>query len=71
MTPQLQQAIKMLQLSRMELSGQIRRELEENPALEKDDSAQSDQSLHDAIDFYSYLDSPGTHQFLGPEVDGK
>ncbi len=34
MTPQLQQAIKMLQLSRMELETQIRSELEENPILE-------------------------------------
>jgi RNA polymerase sigma-54 factor len=35
MTPQLQQAIKLLQLSRMELEGAIRKELEENPVLEE------------------------------------
>lgn len=35
MTPQLQQAIKLLQLSRMELAGMIEQELEENPALEE------------------------------------
>jgi RNA polymerase sigma-54 factor len=35
MTPQLQQAIKLLQLSRMELEGAIRKELEENPILEE------------------------------------
>lgn len=35
MTPQLQQAIKLLQLSRMELETQIRSELEENPILEE------------------------------------
>ena len=34
MTPQLQQAIKMLQLSNIELSEQIEQELMENPALE-------------------------------------
>ena len=34
-TPQLQQAIKLLQLSRMELETQIRSELEENPILEE------------------------------------
>lgn len=41
MTPQLQQAIKLLQLSRMELETAIRKELEENPILE--DSGDIDQ----------------------------
>ncbi|HKL27456.1 MAG TPA: RNA polymerase factor sigma-54 [Desulfuromonadales bacterium] len=35
MTPQLQQAIKLLQLSRMELMDVVRQELEENPVLEE------------------------------------
>jgi len=35
MTPQLQMAIKLLQLSRLELLDTIRQELEENPALEE------------------------------------
>ncbi len=35
MTPQLQQAIKLLQLSRIELQDVIRQELEENPVLEE------------------------------------
>ncbi len=35
MTPQLQQAIKLLQLSRMELMDVVREELEENPVLEE------------------------------------
>lgn len=35
MTPQLQQAIKMLQMSRLELEGAIREELEKNPLLEE------------------------------------
>ncbi|MGB0745756.1 MAG: hypothetical protein ACPGSP_02135, partial [Alphaproteobacteria bacterium] len=38
MTPQLQQAIKLLQLSNVELSEYIERELEKNPLLERDDS---------------------------------
>ncbi|UCB47221.1 MAG: RNA polymerase factor sigma-54 [Spirochaetota bacterium] len=38
MTPQLQQAIELLQLSNMELSERIEEELEMNPALELDDS---------------------------------
>lgn len=36
MTPQLQQAIKLLQLSRMELVDAIQAELEQNPALEEE-----------------------------------
>jgi DNA-directed RNA polymerase specialized sigma54-like protein len=35
MTPQLQQAIKLLQLSRLELQGLVQQELEENPVLEE------------------------------------
>src|SRR5262249_41581505 len=35
MTPQLQQAIKLLQLSRLELVSAIQSELEENPILEE------------------------------------
>lgn len=35
MTPQLQQAIKLLQLSRLELEQAVRKEMEENPVLEE------------------------------------
>ncbi|HXV36172.1 MAG TPA: RNA polymerase sigma-54 factor, partial [Myxococcota bacterium] len=35
MTPQLQQAIKLLQLNRLELVGLVQQELEENPVLEE------------------------------------
>ncbi len=38
MTPQLQQAIKLLQLSNLELSEFIDREIEQNPLLEREDS---------------------------------
>lgn len=38
MTPQLQQAIRLLQLSHQELAGALRRELEENPLLEERES---------------------------------
>src|SRR3954468_11603388 len=37
MTPQLQQAIKLLQLSNLELSSYVEGELEQNPLLEHDD----------------------------------
>ncbi len=43
MTPQLQQAIKLLQLSRLELENQVRKELVENPVLEEiQDSVEDD-----------------------------
>jgi RNA polymerase sigma-54 factor len=45
MTPQLQQAIKLLQLSRLELVDMIRQEMEQNPALEEvQDTAADDQA---------------------------
>ncbi len=39
MTPQLQQAIKLLQLSNLELADYVEQELEKNPLLERDESA--------------------------------
>ena len=39
MTPQLQQAIKLLQLSNLELAGFVEQELERNPLLDRDDAA--------------------------------
>ena len=42
MTPQLQQAIKLLQLSRLELADVVQQELQENPVLEVADEAEED-----------------------------
>ncbi len=42
MTPQLQQAIKLLQLNNIELAEFIEEELEKNPLLEKDENAQEE-----------------------------
>jgi RNA polymerase sigma-54 factor len=47
MTPQLQQAIKLLQLSRMELVDLVREEMMENPVLEDDLDTQSELSRDD------------------------
>jgi len=41
MTPQLQQAIKLLQLSRLELAEMIQQEMEQNPALEESGSEET------------------------------
>ncbi len=45
MTPQLQQAIKLLQLSRMEFEAAIRKEMEENPILEELHDTQEETAL--------------------------
>jgi RNA polymerase sigma-54 factor len=50
MTPQLQQAIKLLQLSRAELEETVHQELLENPVLEIDGEAQSASEVGSAID---------------------
>ncbi|MCH7865653.1 MAG: hypothetical protein IIC56_10640 [Proteobacteria bacterium] len=42
MTPQLQQAIKLLQLSNLELSEYVEEELEKNPMLERDEGEGDD-----------------------------
>ena len=44
MTPQLQQAIKLLQLSRIELEELVVKELQENPALEEGPTEDTDNS---------------------------
>lgn len=46
MTPQLQQAIKLLQLSRMELISMVRQEMTENPVLEEQQDPYEAESLY-------------------------
>lgn len=48
MTPQLQQAIRLLQLSTLELQQEIREALESNPLLELDDNEQEIDTPADA-----------------------
>ncbi|HEU0162853.1 MAG TPA: RNA polymerase factor sigma-54 [Rhizomicrobium sp.] len=50
MTPQLQQAIKLLQLSNVELAEYCESELEKNPLLERDDRDAAPVSEHEAPD---------------------
>src|SRR6476620_1451743 len=51
MTPQLQQAIKLLQLSNMELTAFVETELERNPLLEREDTDEAGSaSQGDALD---------------------
>jgi RNA polymerase sigma-54 factor len=48
MTPQLQQAIKLLQLSRMELVDLVQQELQENPVLEEGVESEEDRAAAEA-----------------------
>ncbi len=43
MTPQLQQAIKLLQLSNIDLTAYVEQELEKNPLLERDEDPEDPQ----------------------------
>ena len=56
MTPQLQQAIRLLQLSRLELIDEVRRELEANPVLADDEI---DPRPRDNSDIATPKDGPG------------
>lgn len=55
MTPQLQQAIKLLQLSNIELAAYVEQELERNPLLQRDDSESSgDDTEHSTTETDDY-----------------
>ena len=49
MTPQLQQAIKLLQLSNQELTAYVEDELEQNPLLERDEAAETSREARKRI----------------------
>ncbi len=55
MTPQLQQAIKLLQLSRVELVETVRQELAENPALEEAAESKAEDGIEDLSGLHEYL----------------
>ena len=63
MTPQLQQAIKLLQLSHMEMAEAIQRELEENPVLEEAGDAPESAGTEAGRD--SSGESPGDDGLMG------
>jgi len=55
MTPQLQHAIKLLQLSRAELAETIRQELAENPALEEAAEPKAEDGIDDLGELHEYF----------------
>jgi len=58
MTPQLQQAIKLLQLSRLELQDVVRQELEENPVIEESPELEENKEA-EQLELMEQESSPG------------
>ena len=65
MTPQLQQAIKLLQLSNLELAAEVDREIEQNPLLEREDGSSDALLEPPAVDQQEAALDPG----LNPSLD--
>jgi len=73
MTPQLQQAIKLLQLSQTELSAFVEAELERNPLLERDEEAPTDAPAAEPEPAESAADTDGREvwaESAGSEGEG-
>src|SRR3990170_5721116 len=71
MTPQLQQAIKLLQLSNIELAAFVETELERNPLLEREESDESGSPLAaDAPEPAANLFEAAKEEMNGHVVDG-
>src|SRR6476646_3783433 len=70
MTPSLQQAIKLLQMSKLELVDEIQQELTENPVLEE--APEEPRDPFDDIDYESYFqDVEGSFVPRGPVETGE
>ena len=78
LTPQLMQSIRLLQLSHLELNAFVEAELERNPLLERDESAESDApeqaeaedgASRDDIDVYEQGESIGTAESMADALD--
>ena len=69
MTPQLQMAIKLLQLSRLELLDTIRQELEENPALEELQESAGEERLTEAAEQTTKDDEPAKEVTIEEKIN--
>lgn len=71
MTPQLRQAINLLQMSNLELSEVIEQEISKNPLLEREDDAtiQDDASLPRTIDDNDTTPAPPEEDFAPDNID--
>lgn len=69
MTPQLQMAIKLLQLSRLELSEMIRQEMETNPTLEESIESDGDLSMENSPDETAAMEADASDDFKEVTMD--
>jgi len=69
MTPQLQQAIKLLQLSRLELSDLITQEINENPVLDESLEVQENEKLGKEENLQGAAETASTSQDSAPDFD--
>ncbi|KKJ77959.1 RNA polymerase sigma54 factor [Kiloniella litopenaei] len=68
MTPQLQQAIKLLQLSNIELADYVQQEIEQNPLLDRDDGTQNSTLVDtDTNDLHSAAAAPSENENQQPD----
>jgi len=70
MTPQLQQAIKLLQLSRLELAGVVEQELQENPVLEETQDVEEERDTAQAAEAHLTEPQPETAETPAAEQSG-
>ncbi len=71
MTPQLRQAIKLLQLNRLELTGALQAELEQNPALEEDLTQNDIHELPPELQASIEITEPGKENDITEQVSAK
>ena len=70
MTPQLRQAINLLQMSNLELGELVSKELETNPFLEREDERLNDSQPHEqTIDDYDAPQEAPNPQDETPDID--
>ena len=67
MTPQMQQAVKLLTLSNLEMQEYLREEIEKNPLLEQESEAASASAETDAI---TPVETPNSDSPDGDALDG-
>ena len=70
MTPQLMQAIKLLQLSSLDLAAYVDRELEQNPLLERDEPVEAPTPAEPSEDWRGEQAAPSDGEWTGAEAPG-